>query len=85
MGVLACDRPGCDECMCSTCVENHYYVCHECKKEFAELIGDQLFDKDELLHKFREFMETEKPDPPQPEVPREDLLSVGDWLALYER
>jgi len=33
MGVLACDRNGCDNIMCDYVSSEHGYLCWECRKE----------------------------------------------------
>ena len=35
MGVLACDREGCDNIMCNRVSYNYGYICHKC---FEELV-----------------------------------------------
>ena len=37
MGVLACDRFGCDNIMCSRCIcRGNFYICNECWNELLE-------------------------------------------------
>jgi len=36
MGVLACDRNGCDNIMCDRHSQEHGYICYEC---FEELVS----------------------------------------------
>lgn len=41
MEVLSCDKNGCDNIMCDTCVNGQYYICYECKEEFKNWIKTQ--------------------------------------------
>lgn len=59
MGVMACDRSGCDRTMCDIMVDNSY-VCDECANEFRDLIGEQQMPAGGTLTMFREFMQTNK-------------------------
>lgn len=64
MGVLSCDKNGCDNIMCDTCVNGEYYVCYECKDDFKNWIKTQsplYLDSTEFIYdKFKEFMAMEK-------------------------
>ena len=59
MGVMACDRHGCEEIMCNLCVNNKY-LCSYCADEFKELIGEELMSKKDLSIKFDNFMRSKK-------------------------
>lgn len=59
MGVMACDRSGCDNVMCDLMVDNSY-VCNECANEFREAVGTDQIQLGEMLVKFRQFMQSEK-------------------------
>ena len=50
MGVLACDRKGCENIMCDFCSYQYGYLCQECKEELIQS-GPCSID---------EFMRTEK-------------------------
>lgn len=60
MGVLACDRNGCDQIMCDTCIEGRWYVCPDCQSEFRSIIGQSPIQRAEMLAKFESFMQSEK-------------------------
>lgn len=60
MGVMACDRNGCDNIMCDVCIEGRWYVCGDCQLEFRTMIGDESHPRAELLTKFEQFMESKK-------------------------
>lgn len=51
MGVLACDRKGCENVMCDRYSNEHGYICSEC---FDEMVESEQFESIE------EFMNTEK-------------------------
>ncbi len=51
MGVLACDRKGCENIMCERYSGEYRYICYDC---FAEMQEDENFKSNE------EFMNTEK-------------------------
>jgi len=61
---MACDRKGCDNIMCDTCIDSSYYICSECKEEFKGwlLTQDNLYlDSNKFIYeKFKEFMSIEK-------------------------
>lgn len=38
MGVLACDRKGCENIMCDYYVPEVGYICYECKDEFTAFL-----------------------------------------------
>lgn len=40
MGVMACDRAGCDNVMCDHYSEAFGYICYDCKKELIETRGE---------------------------------------------
>jgi hypothetical protein len=45
MGVLACDRKGCERIMCDYYSPEHGYICWECIQELKErAIGDGTVD-----------------------------------------
>ena len=39
MGVLACDRRGCERIMCDNYSHTHGYLCYDCKQELVETGG----------------------------------------------
>jgi hypothetical protein len=53
MGVLACDRRGCENIMCDRCSSIHGYICNEC---FDELVGLGIHVDS------YDFMDTPKPE-----------------------
>lgn len=63
MGVLACDRNGCGNVMCDISIDMRY-VCRECAAEFIQKVGPEHHSEDDLLERFRIFIETEI-EPPQ--------------------
>ena len=38
MGVMACDRKGCDNIMCSTYIDSFGYMCEACKRDFRNFL-----------------------------------------------
>ncbi len=59
MGVMACDRRGCDHIGCSTLISNQY-VCWSCVEEFRKSLAGQSLPEGELYTKFNDFMASEK-------------------------
>ena len=51
MGVLRCDRNGCENIMCNRYSHKYGYICYECFKELTEKYTG---------HSIKEFMESEK-------------------------
>lgn len=41
MGVLACDRKGCDNIMCDNYSPEYGYICWECLRELSERAVDE--------------------------------------------
>jgi hypothetical protein len=66
MGVMACDRKGCNNIMCKIMtVDQEYYICNECYEEFnnhMKIKGMFKGYKRELMKEIPEFMATEKKD-----------------------
>ncbi len=64
MGVLACDRNGCDNIMCDILIDNRY-CCGDCWAEFKEKISGRgrhtVFSFEKLHEDFVSFMDTPKP------------------------
>lgn len=64
MGVMTCDKKGCDNILCDTLIEQNYYICNECKDEFKIWIQGQIVlcpeSHDYMLDKFKEFMNIKK-------------------------
>lgn len=50
MGVLSCDRNGCENIMCDFYSHTHGYLCYECKEELVGLGPTNIED----------FMQSEK-------------------------
>jgi hypothetical protein len=61
MGVLSCDRVGCDSIMCDRLSYEFGYICSDC---FEEMV-----DKRIPHDKIKEFMDTEKDRCIEPENP----------------
>lgn len=40
MSVLACDKKGCENIMCDTCIDGKYYICNNCKEDFKEWLSN---------------------------------------------
>ena len=62
MGVMQCDRMGCENIMCSRYHERHGYICDEC---FEELVNSGVQTD------IAEFMMTEKDEPLDEKATRE--------------
>lgn len=60
MGVLRCDRKGCENIMCDTYVAGAGYICEDCKEEFAEMYASKVSTEKEIMDSLTEFMEAEK-------------------------
>ncbi|MDA3780316.1 MAG: hypothetical protein PF487_08905 [Bacteroidales bacterium] len=64
MGVLSCDKRGCTNIMCDTCVNGEYYICYDCKIDFKDWMKTQsplYMDSREFIYdKFKEFMSIDK-------------------------
>ena len=50
MGVLRCNRRGCENIMCDRYSHEHGYICNECFSEFVRATGTDSYD----------FMKSEK-------------------------
>lgn len=73
MGVLACDRRGCDNIMCGRLSDDYGYICDKC---FEELVSSQT-------RQIGKFMDTPR-SRPSLEIPREAYeeifpLRKADW------
>lgn len=81
MGVMRCDREGCDSIMCDRCIlESTAYICNSCWAELLECkrAWELPMSEAEVEQKIRDFMET----PPGTYSPIED----GDRLdAVFFR
>lgn len=64
MSVLSCDKRGCSNIMCDTCVCGQYYICNDCKEDFKKWLTKQsplyLHSNEFIYDKFKEFMDIEK-------------------------
>jgi tRNA G26 N,N-dimethylase Trm1 len=68
MGVMACDRQGCDNIMCTRTIRGSrhytgsYYICDDCFRELVALKGTWRgpLAESEIVEKIAEFMETER-------------------------
>lgn len=64
MGVMTCDKKGCDNILCDTLVMGSYYICSECKEQFKMWLQCQtplyLDSHSFIMDKFKEFMDIEK-------------------------
>lgn len=64
MGVMACDRSGCENVMCDRCILGRSaYICWECFAELEEARKTWPDDMDprEVEPRIREFMASPKP------------------------
>ena len=64
MGVLTCDRNGCENVMCDRLSHKYGYICNEC---FEELLQSDIMD-------IQEFMDSEKSHSTMPSHIREEWL-----------
>lgn len=46
MGVMTCDRKGCDNIMCDLVSTEFGYICNDCFREMKELLGESASWKD---------------------------------------
>lgn len=63
MGVMACDRNGCPNIMCSTCIDGKWYICRECQEEFKlylEKYNQHPTCEGEIIRQIEMFMVTRK-------------------------
>ena len=64
MSVLYCDKRGCTNIMCDTCVSGEYYICNDCIEDFKKWLTTQsplyLDSREFIYDKFKEFMSIEK-------------------------
>ncbi len=62
MGILACDRPGCDNMMCDYMVLRRYYLCWECLKELKVFKHSltHVTDHAQAISSLNFFMQTMK-------------------------
>lgn len=44
MGVLACDRQGCENIMCDYHSDRHGYICYQCREELIDTQGTVTID-----------------------------------------
>ena len=62
MGVMSCNREGCNNIMCDTYIEGIGYICFDCQAEFKQSLPNTIMLVDiriiELL--LKRFMHTEK-------------------------
>lgn len=49
MGVMACDRMGCENVMCDYHNDEHGYICNSCKDELIQLLDA---DHNKSIHNF---------------------------------
>ena len=59
MGVLACDRRGCDNIMCDTYIPTVGYICNECKEEFIGTTEHTMTDAG-IMYALTVFMDQYK-------------------------
>ena len=64
MGVMTCNKRGCDNILSDTYVQSVGYVCSECKEQFKMWLQGQtplyLESHSFILDKFKEFMDIDK-------------------------
>lgn len=70
MGVMSCDRLGCENIMCDSYSSEYGYICSDC---FNELVGFGLNVN------IREFMNTEKTN----RLPKYDTREMLDSIFPY--
>jgi hypothetical protein len=62
MGVLACDRKGCNNIMCDYCVNNRWYICTDCIEDFKGYVAKEAhgetLTEERILELFERFMES---------------------------
>jgi len=59
MGVLACDRKGCDNIMCDRLSHRYGYICNDCFEELVNRISTQE-NRGLLVTAIEEFMDSDK-------------------------
>lgn len=74
MGVKACDRNGCYEIMCDTCIQGEWYICPSCEREFRIGMDDEMQSAEDWMKNFEEFMETDKNYSPS------ELIDIDEFL-----
>ncbi len=70
MGVLACDRSGCENVMCDRYSHEHGYICNECYDELITAIYKMDIDT---------FMRTDKDGATEPAAVLQDEISTFEW------
>lgn len=61
MGVMECNRTGCDNIMCDTYVEGIGYICGECQEGFKRFVLNDIVGNDsDIEYYLRIFMHTYK-------------------------
>jgi hypothetical protein len=67
MGVLACDRAGCEAIMCHITIAHRFYACTECYHELEEAVRrwPEGLNRDQVIHMTDQFFRTTKTLPPQ--------------------
>lgn len=83
MGVMTCDRRGCDNIMCDTCVDGSWYVCTYCQKEFEHYLiqeGHTDLSEGQMKQHFKTFISTEAGQ--YSEGPK---ISVREFFQKYTR
>lgn len=73
MGVLACNRNGCDKIMCDHYSAEHGYLCDECLSELKGKVGELTI---------AEFMESPKGEDKRNELASEE--SIAEAFRLYD-
>lgn len=61
MGVMACNRKGCENIMCDTYTEEAGYICNDCKATFEDKMAvKEYYTRDNLVKQLKEFMKSNK-------------------------
>lgn len=82
MGVMSCNRKGCENIMCDTYIPEIGYLCWECEKEFkAGVVKSAPETEFEIRHQLRHFIGTEK----QEEQQKENEIDVDRFFDQYRR
>ena len=77
MGVMNCTRKGCDNIMCQTYIPEIGYICGDCQREFAIIVGCEVLPESRLRTKLEIFLSKSKDHDHQ-------KLSVEDFFNKYK-
>lgn len=77
MGVMSCDRLGCENIMCQRMTPCGNYICWECVSEFQTVMGGRKRTVSKFKKKLEKFLKTRKPDEKPDE---EDGITAYDFI-----